>query len=304
MSDTNGDIARQLFEEVWNNGNLKVLDSLVAPDVVLHVPPKDLPPGREGYRQYVAMFREAFPDIHFELQYTIGGPNRVVAQVTARGTHQGDLMGLTPTGDQVTVTGLSTLHIVDGQVVEVWDEFDFLERLREGPPPEDRIAETPVQGEAPATGMLGAGYYYGGQAVTVDINTVVPTYTVVRSVSLPAGNYMIIAGLHLHLSDGLEPGNDPGEFNLSPAGVVCKLSDPVYDLDMVSVIPGAITHTFASLSNHHTEVTLRGAVSFGEEGGTIKLRCAQFNDIAEAKARSLALVAFEVGDIAYDFSGA
>ena len=48
---------------------------------------------------------------------------------TATGTHQGELMGIAPTGRSVTVTGMGVDRISGGQIVESWANYDALGML-------------------------------------------------------------------------------------------------------------------------------------------------------------------------------
>lgn len=61
----------------------------------------------------------------------------VVTRWTFRGTHTGELMGIAPTGKQVTVTGISIDRVVGGKIVEEWNEMDdlgMMEQLGVVPP--------------------------------------------------------------------------------------------------------------------------------------------------------------------------
>lgn len=48
-----------------------------------------------------------------------------------RGTHRGELMGIAPTGREITMTDITILRIVDGKVVERWSEADSLGLLHQ-----------------------------------------------------------------------------------------------------------------------------------------------------------------------------
>ena len=50
---------------------------------------------------------------------------------TGRGTHKGDLMGIAPTGKQLTITGISILRIASGKIIEEWGEMDMLGALQQ-----------------------------------------------------------------------------------------------------------------------------------------------------------------------------
>jgi steroid delta-isomerase-like uncharacterized protein len=138
MSEENKAITRRDWEETWNQGNLDLIDELQAVDYVGHFLPPGLPTGREGYRQFVQVFRAAIPDIHITIEDLIAEGDKVVTRFTARGTHQGELMGIPPTGKAVEVTGISIYRFAKGQIVEDWAEYDQLGMLTQMgvvPPP-------------------------------------------------------------------------------------------------------------------------------------------------------------------------
>ena len=136
--------SRRFFEEVWNRGNMAVLDELVAPELVDHnraVP--GLPAGREGFRQWVTMVREAFPDVHFTIDDQIAEGDHVVTRWTARGTQRGAFMGIPASGKQVTVTGIALARYANGQNAENWVTWDKLGMLQQlgALPLQERAAE-------------------------------------------------------------------------------------------------------------------------------------------------------------------
>ena len=122
--------ARRFFEEVWNQGNLAVVDELVAATFVDHglFPPVQ---GLEALKHYVEMYRTAFPDMHFTIEDLISEGDTVVARYTGTGTHQGTLLGVPPTGKAVIVTGINITCYENGKVVEGWNNFDTLGMLQQ-----------------------------------------------------------------------------------------------------------------------------------------------------------------------------
>lgn len=138
-AEQNKAIIRRYFEEVWDKGNLAAEEEFVAPDVVVHAPP--LPgaaPGVEGAKQVVTMFRTAFPDLKVVIEDLIADSDKVVQRWTAHVTHQGQLLGIPPTGRQVTLTGINIFRFAGGKIVERWGELDtlgILQQLGVVPPP-------------------------------------------------------------------------------------------------------------------------------------------------------------------------
>ncbi len=130
-TEDNKALELRIFEEVWNKGNLAVVDELSDENVVNHNPPGPLLQGSEAFKQFVLMYRSAFPDTHITIEDQIAEGEKVVTRWTARGTHKGELMGIPPTGKQVTVTGISISHIVGSKVVESWTNFDVLGMMQQ-----------------------------------------------------------------------------------------------------------------------------------------------------------------------------
>ncbi len=131
MSEENKAIVRRDFEEVWNQGNLVVADEIFDANYVAHGLGVELPPGPEGFKQFVSVYRSAFPDLHFTIEDQIAEGDRVVVRWTTRGTHKGELMGIPATGKPVVVTGIDIFHISSGKVVESWTNWDALGMMQQ-----------------------------------------------------------------------------------------------------------------------------------------------------------------------------
>jgi steroid delta-isomerase-like uncharacterized protein len=129
-TEENKALSRRLIEEVWNQGKLAVIDELVAPNYVDHDPTGPIH-GPEGFKQFVSMYLTAYPDTHFTIEDQIAEGDTVVTRWTARGTHKGPLMGIPPTGKQVTVTGISIGRVVNGKTVEGWSNYDTLGMMQQ-----------------------------------------------------------------------------------------------------------------------------------------------------------------------------
>ena len=130
--EENKAIVRRYFEEVWDKGNLAAEQEFVATDVVVHAPP--LPgaaPGVQGAIQVVTMFRTAFPDLKVIIEDLVAEGDKVVQRWTSHVTHQGNLMGIPPTGKQVTLTGINIFRFAGGKIVERWGELDTLGILQQ-----------------------------------------------------------------------------------------------------------------------------------------------------------------------------
>ncbi len=130
-SDQNKQIMRRMIEEVWNQGNLPSADELFAPT---HTSPSapTLPPGSDGVKMMVKMFREAMPDYHMNIDMMVADDVQVSARFTQSGTHSGgDLMGMKASGRKATWTEIGVLRIENGKIVESWYEVDMLSMIQQ-----------------------------------------------------------------------------------------------------------------------------------------------------------------------------
>jgi steroid delta-isomerase-like uncharacterized protein len=131
VSEENKAIIRRFVEEAFNEGNLDVADEVYAPDFVSHESTGPVGRDPEYVKQFVGTYRGAFPDGHTTFEDVIAEGDRVAYRWSFRGTHRGELMGIPPTGKEVTITGITVERISGGRIEEEWNNFDRLGLLRQ-----------------------------------------------------------------------------------------------------------------------------------------------------------------------------
>jgi steroid delta-isomerase-like uncharacterized protein len=131
--EANKQLVRQLYEEAFNEGDLELVDELVAPDVVTHNPIiLDAPTGPDSIRGGLEMIRKAFPDFHVEVQDLIAEGDRVAVFLTMSGTNQGDYRRGGATGKRGTMRAFFIWRVAGGKLAESWgvaDRFGMLQEL-------------------------------------------------------------------------------------------------------------------------------------------------------------------------------
>jgi steroid delta-isomerase-like uncharacterized protein len=126
------EIARRFTYEGWNRHDLKALERVLAKNFIDHDPLlPDQAPGGPGFLETAATLFTAFPDLHARNLEMLEAGESVVLRWTARGTHEGALKGIPPTGRQVHLNGFVVLRIQSGLIVERWGEFDPLGMMRQ-----------------------------------------------------------------------------------------------------------------------------------------------------------------------------
>lgn len=111
--------------ENWNKGDLASYLSLYDPNVVLHGYPPGLPPGLAGAKLFYDVIWAAFPDSQLTLDDVIVEGDKIVGRYTMQATHKGDFMGISPTGKEVVLPGITILRFANGKCVERWNQADM-----------------------------------------------------------------------------------------------------------------------------------------------------------------------------------
>jgi steroid delta-isomerase-like uncharacterized protein len=117
------DIGRKV-EQFWNNGNPALINQLFAPNYQHHDPHNPEVYDLETYTRWLTALRAAFPDLRMHIDDIITEGNKVVLRWTIRGTHTGEYMGLLPTGQKMTLSGINVYYVADGKITEAWFNYD------------------------------------------------------------------------------------------------------------------------------------------------------------------------------------
>ena len=137
-AEENKAIIRRYFS-VFEQGNIDLLDELLAPDYINHTPATpDLPMGPEGVKAVVSMFRSAMPDLKVVIEDMIAEGDKVATRYTLEGTHDGELFGVPPTGQRLSIKSFSVERVSDGKVRDHWrvsDSLGMMQYLGVFPPP-------------------------------------------------------------------------------------------------------------------------------------------------------------------------
>jgi steroid delta-isomerase-like uncharacterized protein len=130
-NEENKAVVRRVFEEVWSQGNLGLVDQLLTPDVVDHDPSNPGFDGAEGQKRLVTAYQTAFPDIHFTVEDVIAEGDMAVARWTGTGTNNGNLMDMPATGKRASVTGITLCRLAGGKIAEMWTNYDALGMMQQ-----------------------------------------------------------------------------------------------------------------------------------------------------------------------------
>ncbi len=131
-STHNKQLVEAFIQELFTKGDLDAVDRYLDPAFVNHDAPfPGAPNGPDGMRLAAAVFRQALPDWHSDVDQLVAEADLVVERFTASGTHKGELMGVQPTGRTITLAGINIFRIDGEKIVERWGRLDEVGLLRQ-----------------------------------------------------------------------------------------------------------------------------------------------------------------------------
>jgi predicted ester cyclase len=142
MSSENKETVRRALEGPWTDP--AVLDEVIDAGYVGYDPAQPEPlRGPQGAKDNVEQYRSAFEGAQITVKHQIAEGDVVASRWEGRGRHTGELMGISPTGREVTVTGQTISRLAGGKIVEEWTNWDTLGMLQQiGAVPTPEMAQT------------------------------------------------------------------------------------------------------------------------------------------------------------------
>lgn len=130
--ETKKALVRRLVEEAQTNGNLAVVDELLAEDFVDHTPFPGVPPTRDGVKMLFGYLRTVFPDLRVRIHEQVAEEDKVVTRKVFEGTHREEFMGVAATGRPVSFEVIDILTFQGNRISEhrvVFDQLGIREQL-------------------------------------------------------------------------------------------------------------------------------------------------------------------------------
>ena len=118
-------LVRRYFEEGWVKGNVAAVEDFMVPNYIEHQVPDVQLASRDSLKQLLATYYKAFPDMKSVLHDIFAQGDRVAFRWSVNGTHLGDWVGIPPTGNHITASGITIYRIVGGNAVEGWTSIDI-----------------------------------------------------------------------------------------------------------------------------------------------------------------------------------
>jgi steroid delta-isomerase-like uncharacterized protein len=145
--EANKAVVMRVVDEMWNRGDAAAVEELIAPSMVEHGAFGTGTGGRDDARDTVERFRSGFPDLVLEAEGLIAEGDRVVLHWVGRGTHEGEFMGVPPTGTRVEIAAVAMVRIHEGKIAEMRgapDMLGLMQQIGAVPAPEPSEEASPT----------------------------------------------------------------------------------------------------------------------------------------------------------------
>jgi len=135
QATTSNNATFRRIQDAVNTGDVEVIsktiDEVVAPDVLIHMPLPIEAPGTQAFRQLWAMLLRGLPDLHLTIEDLITEGDKVVMRASVTGTHQGEYMGVQPTGKSITYNEIFIFRFAGGRMAEMWGVVDVFSQMKQ-----------------------------------------------------------------------------------------------------------------------------------------------------------------------------
>jgi steroid delta-isomerase-like uncharacterized protein len=120
-------VIRRFIDEVVNTGNVDLLAELVSPDCVETDGKVRIVSGVTGMAEHLNAVRAIYPDLFLTIERQVAEGEWVATQITARGTHSREWLGMPPSGKTLVFTGVNVDRVLNGKIVEHGGAANMLE---------------------------------------------------------------------------------------------------------------------------------------------------------------------------------
>ena len=124
--ESNKTLVHRTQNEVWNKGNLEIVDQLFSEDFVRHFPIGPEITGLDTFREHLINHRAAFPDWSERIELIVAEGDLVAVYFASSGTNEGSFQGKAPTGQRIGINEMTIFRIVENRIVEQWLIPDLL----------------------------------------------------------------------------------------------------------------------------------------------------------------------------------
>jgi steroid delta-isomerase-like uncharacterized protein len=123
---------QEFVERVWNGREYDLIEEMHTASFVGHwIDPMGGDLDLDGLEAFIRTAHEGFSDFEMTVEFVRVDEDTVTAGFTVSGTHDGEYMGIPPTGEPGNTHGIWVHRYEDGKIAEAWASWDALGQLQQ-----------------------------------------------------------------------------------------------------------------------------------------------------------------------------
>ena len=116
--NNNEDIIRDFYEHIVSDNLLGNLEDFVSEDCTIWADGQSEKVGVNGMKKHLEAIRHTYPDCRMKILRQFVSGDYVISEFRMEGTFQNEWLGIKPTGERISITGIDIDKVIDGRIVE------------------------------------------------------------------------------------------------------------------------------------------------------------------------------------------
>ena len=112
------EIVKYFYEQIFSNNLLNEIEDYVDAQCKLRVGRETFPLGLDGMKKHIEEIRTTYPDFRINVYNQHSENEYVISEIIAEGTHNGEFLGIKPTGKKLDFTGIDIDKVKNGKIIE------------------------------------------------------------------------------------------------------------------------------------------------------------------------------------------
>ena len=109
---------KYFYEQITSDNRIDEVPEYVSNICTVRLGEQIIPIGIEGMKQHMIDVRKTYPDLKMTVTRQYCDGYYVISEFIMEGTHQGEWLGMKPTGKKISITGVNIDKVIDEKIVE------------------------------------------------------------------------------------------------------------------------------------------------------------------------------------------
>ncbi|QKF82816.1 ester cyclase [Halarcobacter ebronensis] len=126
MKNTNKELVKRYYDEIWNKQNRVAIDELLDDDITFRGTLNIETQGKKEFEEYMTNILTAIPNLYHGIEMMVEENGVIAVRAVYNGTHKGKLFNYEPTNNRIKYNGASFFRFKDGKISNIWVLGDLI----------------------------------------------------------------------------------------------------------------------------------------------------------------------------------